>query len=206
MKFNSLLLFHVPLIFLLAFSQKTNAIPHTGKITANPADTTIKKWIDDFKAFRDAVYKDDTAKLKSFFKFPVLNPANEIWYLVLSEKEGEAKSLAATITPFTEMDFNNYYKKLFPAAFVKALLKIKSAELFNKGEAESAEIKDSTATIKMYASVEKAKKILSLSLAYNTEWKEESGEVMDGGESTVIYSFRILKNGHLQFMYVQLAG
>lgn len=169
-------------------------------------DSGTKKWIDDFKLLREAVYKHDKARVKSFFTFPVMNPANEIWFLVLSEKEREAKKLSDKITPFTESDFNKYYSKLFPAAFTKTLLKIRSAELFNKGETTSAEVKEGNTATRMYASVDKETMILSLNLSYTTEWKDESGEVTDGGESTVIYAFRILNNSHLQFMYVRLAG
>jgi hypothetical protein len=145
--------------------------------------------------------------MKTFFKFPVLNPANEIWYLVLNEKELEQKNLTGTIISFTEKDLNKYYKKLFPESFVKAVLKIKSEQLYLKSKAETPELKDTTSTtVKMYASVDKAKGILTLNLSYNTAWKEGDEGVSDGGESNVIYSFRILKNKHLQFMYVRIAG
>ena len=171
------------------------------------ADTTTKRWIDDLKNFRDALYTNDTSRVKTFFKFPVLNPANEIWYLVLTGKELEKKKLTEKISPFAEKDLNKYYRKLFPKDFTKALLKIKSEQLYSKGETETPELKDTTGTIiKMYASVDKKENILTLNLSYNTPWKEDSGEVMDGGESNVLYYFRILKDQRLQFMYVRLAG
>ena len=154
------------------------------------------------------MYRNDTAKLKPFFKFPVLNPANEIWYLVLNEKEQQEKNLTGKTFGFTEKDFDKYYKKLFPESFVKAILKIKSAQLYQTGKTETIELKDSTTTVvKMYASVDKRKSILTLSLNYNTPWKEDAeGTVLEGGESSVMYSFRILKNQQLQFMYVRMAG
>ncbi|MES2847961.1 MAG: hypothetical protein V4685_02810 [Bacteroidota bacterium] len=77
MKLNFLLLFTVPLVFLFtSLSLQNNAEYFSIKIVDVTTDTTTKKWIDDFKSFRDAVYKNDTAKLKTFFKFPALNPAN----------------------------------------------------------------------------------------------------------------------------------
>ncbi len=208
MKLNFLLLFTVPLVFLFTSPPVKNSTEYSPiKIADDTTDTTTKKWIDDFKSFRDAVYKNDTAKLKTFFKFPVLNPANEIWYLVLNEKELEQKNLTGTIISFTEKDLNKYYKKLFPESFVKAVLKIKSEQLFKKRKAETPELKDTTTTtIKMYASVDNGKSILTLNLSYNTAWKEGDEGVSDGGESNVIYSFRIIKNRHLQFMYVRIAG
>lgn len=207
MKPALMLLFYVPFVFLFSFHPQQNSFTKQSIAAVDvQKDSTTKIWINDFKSFRDAIYQHDTAKVKTFFKFPVLNPANEIWFLVLSEKQREAKKLTDKIAPFTEKDFNKYYKKLFPNEFTQTLLKIKSAELFNKGETASPEIKDGDTTTKMYASVDKETNILSLSLSYTIVWKEESGEVQDGGESTVIYSFKILQNGHLQFMYVRLAG
>src|SRR4051812_12529117 len=48
-------------------------------------DTT--KWIDNFRTFRDAVYQRNKEKVKQFFEFPVMNPGNELWYLVYSGNE-----------------------------------------------------------------------------------------------------------------------
>ena len=209
MKLNLLLLFHLPFVFLFSFhSPEKDFLHQQQKAAAVKNDTAVKKWIDDFKVFRDAVYRNDTAKLKTFFKFPVLNPANEIWYVVLDEKELEEKMLTKKISPFTEKDFDKYSKKLFSKDFIRGLQKIKSEQLYRKGKAESPELKDTTTTIiKMYASVDKAKNILTLSLSYNTPWKEDAdGTVLDGGESNIIYSFRILKNQHLQFMHIWIAG
>jgi hypothetical protein len=186
MKF--LLLIYFPLISVTGFSQKRSCI-------------------ESFKTFRDAVYNNDTATIKSYFSFPFENFANEIWYLVLTEKELEAKNLGmGEITPFTEKDFNRYYKKLFPKQFVKALLKVKSADLFNNGKVESPEIKDGNTSITIYASLDKEESTLTLNVAYNTAWQEKSGEIMDGGESNVIYNFRMLNNGQLLFLNVRLAG
>lgn len=206
MKKALFILFPASVIFLFSFDVPQKLPTGNTLYSRPPAYSAAKEWIDDFKLLRDAVYKNDKAKVKGFFTFPVLNPANEIWFLVLTEKEREAKKLADTITPFEERDFDKYYKKLFPAAFINTLLTIKSAELFNKGEAESAERKQDNATTRMYASVDKENSVLVLNLSYSYVWKDENGEVTDGGESTVIYSFKILRNGHLQFMHIRLAG
>jgi len=45
----------------------------------NKQDTLNALWINDFRNFRNAVYQNDVNKLKTYFKFPVLNPYNEIW-------------------------------------------------------------------------------------------------------------------------------
>ncbi|MBL0356811.1 MAG: hypothetical protein IPP72_07890 [Chitinophagaceae bacterium] len=122
-------------------------------------DTNTKTWVNDFRTFRDALYKNDTAAIKSFFKFPLLNKSNDIWYLVLTEKELNTKKISAgKITPFTEKDFHHYYKKIFPAAFVKCLLKIKSDRLYRQEAVETPEFKEGGAsTVKMYAAFDKKK-------------------------------------------------
>ncbi len=172
-----------------------------------PAFSQKRPCIESFKTFRDAVYNNDTATIKSYFSFPVENVANEIWYLVLTEKELETKKLSISgITPFTEKDFNRYYKKLFPKQFVKALLRVKSADLFNSGKVQSPEVKDGNTSIIIYASLDQEESTLTLNVAYNTAWNEKSGEVTEGGESNVIYNFRMLNNGQLLFLNIRLAG
>jgi len=206
MKLTLRMLFPASLFFLFSFSSPQHLPASASMNDTVQTDSTAREWIDDFKVFRDAVYHSDQEKVKTFFSFPVLNPSNEIWWLVLSDREREAKKLTGEIAPFTEKDFSKYYKKIFPPAFTSTLLKIKSAELFNKGETESVEIKKGNTTYKMYASVDKETHVLSLNLSYTTVWKDDKGEVTDGGESSVIYSFSILPDQHLKFMYVRLAG
>jgi hypothetical protein len=206
MKLALLLLLPASMVVIFSFTTQQHFPSQKVQNSSVQPDSSTQQWIADFKIFRNAVYQNDKAKVIQFFTFPVMNPADEIWFLVLSEKEREAKKLTERITPFTEKDFIRYYKKLFPPAFTKTILTIRSAELFNKGETESVEIKEGNTTHKMYAAVDKETNILSLNLSYNTVWKDENGEVTDGGESSVIYSFKLLENGHLQFMYVRLAG
>ncbi|HPH90033.1 MAG TPA: hypothetical protein PLZ68_04405 [Ferruginibacter sp.] len=201
-----LMLVPVSLVYFFSFTPQQTPPFQNIQYSVEHSDSSTKQWIEDFKIFRSAVYQNDKAKVGGFFTFPVMNPSDEIWFLVLSEKEREAKKLTNNITPFTKSDFNKYYKKLFPPAFIKTILKIKSAELFNKGETQSDPFKEGNTTHTMFASVDRETSILSLNLSYNTVWKDENGEITDGGESTVIYSFKITDNAHLQFMYVRLAG
>lgn len=169
-----------------------------------PAHSAAKLWIEDFRAFRNAVYRRDTAEVKKFFKFPL---KGDTWFLVLSEKELQSKSTNDKFGVFSAADFNRYYSKIFSVHFITALLKIKSDELYNKGEYETAALREnSTTTYKMHASFDKEEQRLSLNLNFNVVEKDEQGEVIDGGESTVIYIFRVLKTGHLQFDKIMLAG
>lgn len=203
MKLNFLLL--LPL-FLFGVNAANAEISHLNNshTVALQKDSSLKSWIDDFKAFRNAVYNNDTAKLKSYFSFPV-SGTNDIWYILLDGKELQEKKIDDS-TQFTESDFSKYHKKLFTNYFIKALLKIKSIDLLKKGKSQSPTIKDGDTNIKLYASYNRKEKTLTFNLSYNTPWKEKDGVVLDGGESNIIYSFRILKNNRLQFVKVMIAG
>src|ERR1044072_4935921 len=65
------------------------------------------KWIDDFRAFRDAVYQNDRKKVKTYVDFPITEHTSYIWGIVGVE------SKAVDDVPFTEKDFDKYYNKLF---------------------------------------------------------------------------------------------
>lgn len=207
--------FFLPVFLLMGSSsvgfnwcEQPASVPVKQKSHHSITSTHAGTWIEDFRKLRDALYKNDTVSVKSFFKLPLLNNSNDIWYLVLTEKELDKKKINATrITPFTEKDFHHYYKKIFPAAFLKCLLTIKTGQLYKQGAAESVTVKEgNTTTVKLYASFDKKGQLFTLNTAYNTVFKDEDGQVMDGGESNVIYTFRVLNNGHLQFLYLALAG
>src|SRR5882724_4180110 len=71
-------------------------------------------WIQDFRNFRDAVYKNDRVVVKSFINFPIMNDNNEIWSLVHDGNEKGAQLMSADkIKPFAEKDFDRYYGKIF---------------------------------------------------------------------------------------------
>ncbi len=164
-------------------------------------------WIQEFRNFRAAVYEQDKNKVKLFIDFPIMNENNEIWYLVYGENEKALKLLSDKPKPFTEKDFDKYFDKIFTKHFVKTILKLKTEELFKKGETETIELNDGKATsYKMYAIYDKANKTLSLNLASNTVQKDTSGEILDGGEFNVIYYFNIPQTGKIKFYQVRIAG
>ncbi len=144
--------------------------------------------------------------MKEFFKFPVMNEANEIWYIAY-DNEKQISSLPSKIKPFTEKDFDKYYDKIFSKAFLTAVMKIKSEELFRKNETETPDFKEGkNTTYKMYATVDKPAKLLSLNLAFNTVIKDDKGEVQDGGESNIIYQFKITGDNKIIFKQIRIAG
>ena len=179
--------------FLLSFNNKT-----IGNST---------KWINNFKEFRNAVYKKDKAKVKKFINFPVLSSGNQIWYLAYNGNEKALNLLNDKTKPFTEKDFYLYFDKIFSKLFINAILKIKTNELNNKGETESIELNYGKATTyKMIATFEKSTHSLSLNLASNTIEKDTNGEILDGGEFNIIYQFEISSTGQLKLKQVELAG
>ena len=165
-------------------------------------------WIEDFKKLRSAIYQHNLENVKGNFKFPVQNPNNEIWYLVLSEDELSKTNFSGNkLVPFLEKDIELYFDKVFPRPFIKSILKIKTEELYRKGYFETAEQStDSTNKYKMYVTYKKKTGLLILNLAYNQTIKDDDGNILDGAESNVIYYFSIQKNGRLLFKEVRLAG
>lgn len=162
-------------------------------------------WIDNFRQFRDAVYQKDIAKTKAFFSFPVLREGNELWYLAYDGNEQQLKALPDRPKPFTEKDLEKYYSKLFPKGFINSLLKVKTDILFSKGSVETPAIKEGPQTFILYADYDKASRILTLNLASKTPVDTGNNED-EVGEFNIMYSFKVLPNGHIQFSHVALAG
>ena len=210
MKWLSILIFVTPLYFTKTNVFSNNSVAYFGTSTINASQHKDSlTWIEDFKLFRTAVYSNDMATVKKYFKFPLLNAANEIWYLVLTEKEYKKRGITGNkgIVAFKEEDLVKYYKKIFTEPFVKSLLKVKSEELCKKNTFETPEQYESDYTkYKMYASYDGETGILSFNLAYNTVLKDKKGNVEDAGESNVIYNFTVEKDGHIFFKEIRLAG
>ena len=170
-----------------------------------PQQPDTNRWIDHFREFRTAVYQQDKNKVKSFIDFPIMNDNNEIWDMVYQGKGGPL--LSDKIKPFTEKDFDLHYNKLFTKRFIAALLKIKTDELYTKGETETVTLHDGAATTyKIIASFDKQAHLLQLNLASDTIIKNASGEVEDGGEYNEIYYFIITAAGKIKFKQIRLAG
>jgi hypothetical protein len=181
------------------------------KSTPSDTSTVVSSdslaWIDQFREFRDAVYKGDKTKVKQFIDFPIMNENNEVWDFVTVGNDSNLNLSNDQITPFTEKDFDKYFNKLFSKRFVTAILKIKSAELNKKEHFDTPlfDENDST-TYYMSASYDRQEGRLVLNVNSTTAWKDEKGEVMDGGESSVIYQFDITKEGKLKFRQLRMAG
>jgi hypothetical protein len=136
-----------------------------------------------------------------------MNDNNEIWYLVYGGSKKAINMLSETIKPFTDKDFDLYFDKLFSKNFINAMLKIKTGDLYTKNETETIEFHEGKATTYQIDAVfDKADNTLNLNLSSKTIIKNKDGETEDGGESSVVYMFKVSKNGKLKFMQVRLAG
>ncbi len=165
------------------------------------------RWIDDVREFRTAVYQQNKDKIKSYIDFPVSTRNNEIWNIVYGGKGQDAQRLAHENKPFTEKDFDLHYTKLFSKNFVAALLKIKTDELYRKGETETITLHDGAATTyKMYASFDKDHKTLQLNLAFKFLTEAEKGAEPEFIESNEIYFFDITATGKIKFRKIMIAG
>lgn len=183
----------------------TSPATQDNSVTApNQAGLDTTKWIDNFRTFRDAIYQRDKEKVKHFFDFPVMNPGNEIWYLVYAGDNKEY-ALSDAIKPFTEKDFDKYFDSLFPKRFINCLLKIKSEELWKTGRVQTKEIKDGNTTYILYATFDKSDNTLTLNLNSNSPYKINDTE-WESAEGSEIYIFTVLSNGTIKFARVALAG
>jgi hypothetical protein len=155
------------------------------------ADTS---WIADFRALRDALYRHDKAAVKAWFTFPVQSAHNDIWYAV------QATGAIAN-RPFLAADFDKYYDRLFPPRFVKALLKVKTEELYHSGHFETPLLREGKEKFRIIADAGTGGRILQLNY-----YSEAAVEGMDEtSESSVIYRFRISGN-RLHFYELRVAG
>ena len=202
----------VTALFFLTFSlsafaqkkQKASSIIHGSPgIQFKQKDTSY--WIENFRQFREALYQRNISKAKSFFDFPIKNESNDIWYLAFSDNGKASDSLGNNVKPFTEHDFDKYFDKIFSKDLIKCFLKIKMNELYKTGKSESPEFKDSSTSYKLYVTYDHTDKILELNLATRTNYKISDTEY-EAGESNFIYQFQVLKNGHIKFKRLLIAG
>ena len=208
------LLLPILLLFSACQSPKTDTltVEHVTIIDSvadrsTPAPPKDSTWIDGLRTFRQALYQHDIAGAARFVDFPILNPQNNIWFLAYGFDEKATAALPATTKPFTRADFATYFNKIFPPDFTTALLKLKTDTLYQTGYAQSPELrKNKTTTYRLTAELDKETQILRLNLHTNIIEIEPNGDVIDGGESTIIYEFKIIGGKDIRFVQLMLAG
>ena len=168
----------------------------------------VNKSIESFKEFRNAVYKKDKIKVKTFVDFPIYNENNEIWYLEGIADEKFLKKITDKITPFTETEFDKHYDKIFTTYFLKAILKIKSEILFKKGEYETIELTNDETKYKIYATYDKKNRGITLNLDVETPIKLNDGEndLVETAEYNIFYIFKIEDGNNIKFKQIRIAG
>lgn len=187
-------------------NQKATKINEPQKVELSAAAKTayapVDNWIDDFKNFRTAVLNKDESKLETYFTFPLQTDSCDVWMAVLGEDN--LKQEQTMHKPFTQKDFKTYYQKIFSADFLQALLKIKSAKLYEKENTETQLFKGGEGDFRMYATFDKQENVLTLNLAY-AGGKDENGSYISESEHNINYLFSVSAH-HLHFKSLFIAG
>ncbi|WAC42590.1 hypothetical protein [Pedobacter sp. SL55] len=169
----------------------------------------VKTWIDDFKNFRQAVYAKDKAKLKSYFRFPIVGDNSGICSLLSFNDVEIAKRKAKYVNPdlFYEEYLDEFSQIIFNADFVKTIMKIKTAQLFTKHHAETPQFIADGKHYQMIADYYyEEQTALYLNMNYGNNTLDESGEKISEGEYNVIYIFDVLDGKKNYFKKIELAG
>ncbi|WP_316807902.1 hypothetical protein [Pedobacter agri] len=176
----------------------------TGISAENKSNTS---WVDDLKDFRQALYSKDVAKLKTYFSFPV---GDDNWGYPVQFTADELKERKAKYTNpslLYEKDFERYYDQIFDKDLLKSIMKLKTASLLQKHEAETQEFNEGDFNFKLLANCyEEDKTTLHLNLSYTNNAVDENGDPVSEGEHNKIYVFDILDGKKLRFQRIVFAG
>lgn len=173
---------------------------------------SIKNWVESFVLFRDAIYKRDKIIGKTFFKFPIINTNNEIWYLIYEDNDKQLKRIPDTIKPFSEKDLDDNFNIIFTQAFRKSLLKIDTTELHNKFESQTevlSEPDDPKSTYQTFARMDTTNNEFTLSIVYRSiviVKDENENPLEEMSEFSVIYVFNVIDKKYIEFEEIRLAG
>jgi hypothetical protein len=198
------------LFFIVACENKDKATQKTTQDSASqktrdtlfqlPIDQ-VANWVDDLNRLKTAILANDSIVIKSYFQFPVNNTNNEIWYLLLTDKEMKEKAIADAMVPFMAEDFDKYYSKIFSKQMKTCLAAIKTDSLLAKGEAASKVFTDKDETeCQLLISKDSEMGIVSLLL------NERAGEGDYAMETSTIYIFTILNDKTIRFKEIRMAG
>ena len=159
-------------------------------------------WLEEFVAFRDAVYRQDLKAIKEFVDFPM--EPGLIWYLAYPEGSPELINAETNDESFTEHHFDKKFKLIFSPEFTKSLLKVKSKELFALGEYEASRFQKGNKEYHIHGRYDRDEQHLSFLIVTDVIVDEDTDEHF-WAESSVIYFFKLINN-KLKFTGVQMAG
>lgn len=166
----------------------------------------VKSWLDDFKNFRMALYHQDTAKMKTYFSFPIKDENRELWDIIAGMKgESAEHQKSHPGDEFTEQDFNANYKQIFTPQFLPGMLKIKSEKLYTTGKAETTLMSDDNRSYRAIARFDEESQQLALSINFYNGY-DEKGNYVSEGEYSVIYIFKIIDHKKMLFDRLITAG
>jgi hypothetical protein len=178
----------------------------TSNLFANPLSDTTLPWIDQVRDLRDAIYQRDKEKVKKYISFPV--NGQSLWYIVKGEITDKTintapfDKLAENNSPLTEKLFDLYFDQLFYKKFITSFLKIKTKELYEKGETKTPKLSDDQQDFyQMSASFDAKVQTLTLNIYGHTIGNKDE----DPEEYALIYTFVIIK-GQLQLKEVLMPG
>jgi hypothetical protein len=181
-------------------SSETNT--ESQQISDEPYVNYDSIWLEEFVAFRDAVYRQDLKAIKGFVDFPMVEDVS-VYFNGISGYPPLPKTLL-DYGHISETQFESSFKTMFSDEFIKCLLKVKSRTLVEIGEFVTPELEINNRTISLRASLDKLEGNLSLCLN-SIFYSVENDEDVFYGESGVIYYFKLINN-KLRFIGVQMAG
>jgi len=164
---------------------------------------TDTAWFADLRSLSAALSKGDLARVKRWFKFPIMNAGNEIWIFTDTDENVQRDT---ALVPFTEHDFDARYVKLFPLELIRGLEKVRLDSLV-PGMADDLELGGSDSLrYSLLTYVDAAN--TEFSLVLNSTYiplvgkKRDEEEVM---ESSVVYIFDIRDGRRLMFRELRMA-
>ncbi|MFC4210952.1 hypothetical protein ACFOWA_07155 [Pedobacter lithocola] len=164
----------------------------------------VNSWIDDLQNFRTAVSASDLEKMSTYFDFPIVNDTTQIWTAVYEGIE-ENKRPKEYKKFFTKEDLKEYHTLLFNEIFIKSLNKVKLEQLYKQNEFTTQNIKIGTSNYYVFASFDKTKSMLQVSIMFSGELDEEGNGISET-ESAIIYFFKIKDDKYLKFDKILFAG
>jgi len=173
--------------------------------------STNENWVDDFKNFRQAIYTKNNAKLKSYFKFPIVADENSsLWYLVqLNDADWKKRKLkyGNKADLFYEEDFDKFANVIFDSDFKQTIMKIKTDKLLKEHYSESPKYKKDDYSYQMLVDFQSDEAdILYLNMSFGNTAVDENGENVSEGEHNNIYKFEVIDGKKIIFNGFTIAG
>lgn len=171
------------------------AASHTTQTAANPIQDELSKLVN-------AIGNGDKHTIKQFIKFPFSNPegSNEIWFQAEPGIEEYEK-------PFTEVDFDNYFTKLFVNEARPIFKEVDVKALFETNEFYKEVEFEKNHSKALHIEYNKAENIINIGIIDHTKFELTPDEQDENNvaSSAIVYRFVIVNNA-LQLQGVYMAG